>query len=121
MAAAAPQLGLPIHLACDVRCDDPAAFTMLLNPLLAATPPPGSHRTTAVFPNVPVPPSQTLAAGYSECAMKGLAVRPRKGDAGKLPPNHKHGGECCQHGRCCAVPACLPASPRACHAVPWTI
>lgn len=34
-----------------------------------------------VFPNVPVPPSQTLAAGYSECAMKGLAVRPRKGDA----------------------------------------
>ncbi|KAL4857405.1 putative prolyl 4-hydroxylase 7 [Chlorella vulgaris] len=33
------------------------------------------------FPNVPVPPSQTLAAGYSECAMKGLAVRPRKGDA----------------------------------------
>lgn len=27
------------------------------------------------------PPSQTLAAGFSDCAMKGLAVKPRKGDA----------------------------------------
>ncbi|KAI7835426.1 hypothetical protein COHA_010673 [Chlorella ohadii] len=34
-----------------------------------------------VFPNVPVPPGQTREAGYSECAMKGLAVKPRKGDA----------------------------------------
>lgn len=37
----------------------------------------------AVFPNVPVPPGQTREAGYSECAMKGLAVKPRKGDAGE--------------------------------------
>lgn len=35
----------------------------------------------AVFPNVPKPAAQTRAAGYSECAMAGLAVRPRKGDA----------------------------------------
>jgi hypothetical protein len=34
-----------------------------------------------VFPNVPAPPSQTLEAGYSECAMQGLAYRPRRGDA----------------------------------------
>lgn len=37
----------------------------------------------AVFPNVPVPEGQTRAAGYSDCAMEGLAVRPRKGDAGE--------------------------------------
>jgi hypothetical protein len=36
----------------------------------------------AVFPNVKAPPSQTRDAGYSECAMQGLAVKPRKGDAG---------------------------------------
>ena len=34
-----------------------------------------------IFPNVPAPPGQTLAAGFSQCAMEGLAVRPRKGDA----------------------------------------
>ena len=34
-----------------------------------------------VFPNAPVPSYQTRAAGYSECAMQGLAVRPKKGDA----------------------------------------
>ncbi|KAG1663378.1 hypothetical protein FOA52_007115 [Chlamydomonas sp. UWO 241] len=34
-----------------------------------------------VFPKVPVPKGQTLAAGFSECAMQGLANKPRKGDA----------------------------------------
>lgn len=34
-----------------------------------------------VFPNVPVPPTQTREAGFTECAMKGLAYRPKKGDA----------------------------------------
>lgn len=34
-----------------------------------------------VFPNVPVPSTQTAEAGFSKCAMEGLAVRPRKGDA----------------------------------------
>ena len=34
-----------------------------------------------VFPNVPVPSTQSIAEGFSECAMEGLAVRPRKGDA----------------------------------------
>ena len=33
-----------------------------------------------VFPKVPVPKGQTKAAGYSDCAMKGLAYKPRKGD-----------------------------------------
>ena len=36
----------------------------------------------AVFPNAKKPPEQTREAGFSECAMEGLAVRPRKGDAG---------------------------------------
>ncbi len=30
---------------------------------------------------MPKPASQTTAAGFSECAMKSLAVRPKKGDA----------------------------------------
>lgn len=47
----------------------------------SATPTP-AWPTPAVFPNVKVPPEQTRAAGYSECAMEGLAVKPRKGDAG---------------------------------------
>jgi prolyl 4-hydroxylase len=34
-----------------------------------------------IFPKVKPPSWQTTEAGYSECAMKGLAVRPRKGDA----------------------------------------
>ncbi|KAL6782723.1 PFH16 [Auxenochlorella protothecoides x Auxenochlorella symbiontica] len=34
-----------------------------------------------VFPNAAVPASQSREAGYSECAMAGLAYRPRKGDA----------------------------------------
>jgi prolyl 4-hydroxylase len=34
-----------------------------------------------VFGNVPRPPTQTREAGYSECAMDGLAVKPEKGDA----------------------------------------
>lgn len=34
-----------------------------------------------VFPNAPRPASQTREGGYSECAMAGLAYRPRKGDA----------------------------------------
>jgi len=34
-----------------------------------------------VFGNVPKPASQTLEAGFSECAMDGLAVKPEKGDA----------------------------------------
>lgn len=34
-----------------------------------------------VFPNVAVPKSQNQSAGFSQCAMKGLAVKPRKGDA----------------------------------------
>jgi hypothetical protein len=34
-----------------------------------------------VFPKVPPPPSQTRAAGFSECAMKGLAAKPKKGSA----------------------------------------
>ena len=38
--------------------------------------------TPTVFPNVKTPAEQTREAGYSECAMEGLAVRPRKGDAG---------------------------------------
>lgn len=33
-----------------------------------------------VFPNIPVPEGQT-AEHYSECAMQGLAVKPRRGDA----------------------------------------
>ena len=35
-----------------------------------------------MFPNAKKPAEQTREAGYSECAMEGLAVRPRKGDAG---------------------------------------
>ncbi|PSC76370.1 Prolyl 4-hydroxylase subunit alpha-2 [Micractinium conductrix] len=34
-----------------------------------------------VFPNVPAPPEQTPEAGYSECAMEGLSVKPKRGDA----------------------------------------
>jgi len=34
-----------------------------------------------VFPKVAVPANQTKEAGYSDCAMQGLAVRPQKGDA----------------------------------------
>ncbi|KAG7671340.1 hypothetical protein Ndes2526B_g02162 [Nannochloris sp. 'desiccata'] len=34
-----------------------------------------------VFANVPKPATQTLEAGFSECAMDGLAVKPEKGDA----------------------------------------
>jgi len=53
-----------------------------------------------VFPNVPVPPSQK-APVYSPCAMKGLAVKPKKGDAvafwslktdGRLDQGALHGG-----------------------------
>jgi 2OG-Fe(II) oxygenase superfamily len=33
-----------------------------------------------VFPNVKVPPTQTRES-YSECAMKGLSVKPKKGSA----------------------------------------
>ncbi|GAX83112.1 hypothetical protein CEUSTIGMA_g10538.t1 [Chlamydomonas eustigma] len=33
-----------------------------------------------VFPKVPIPAGQTKEAGYSECAMKGLAYKPVKGD-----------------------------------------
>ena len=54
-----------------------------------------------VFPNVPVPPGQTRKAGFSECGMKGLAVKPVKGDAvafwslrpdGRLAPGSLHAG-----------------------------
>eukprot|EP00887_Chlorella_sp_A99_P007247 scaffold2.g7247.t1 len=54
-----------------------------------------------VFPNTRRPASQTKAAGFSECAMQGLAVRPRKGDAvafwslrtdGRLDAGALHGG-----------------------------
>ena len=34
-----------------------------------------------VFPKVPVPEGQTKEDGFSECAMQGLAVKPKKGDA----------------------------------------
>ena len=34
-----------------------------------------------VFPKVAVPEGQTRGGGFSECAMKGLALKPRKGDA----------------------------------------
>lgn len=34
-----------------------------------------------IFPNVDIPPTQTRKAGFSQCAMEGLAVKPRKGDA----------------------------------------
>eukprot|EP00798_Chlamydomonas_sp_ICE-L_P023221 gene23221-30442_t len=34
-----------------------------------------------VFPKVPAPTNQTRENGYSECAMQGLANKPRKGDA----------------------------------------
>lgn len=34
-----------------------------------------------VFPEVSPPPEQTLEAGFSECAMQGLAVKAVKGDA----------------------------------------
>eukprot|EP00892_Ulva_mutabilis_P010743 jgi/Ulvmu1/8040/UM004_0277.1 len=53
-----------------------------------------------VFPNVPVPEGQT-AEHYSECAMQGLAVKPRRGDAavfwsltsaGTLNKGALHGG-----------------------------
>ncbi len=53
-----------------------------------------------VFPNVKAPPEQT-AEQYSECAMKGLAVKPHRGDAvafwslktdGRLEPGALHGG-----------------------------
>lgn len=43
-----------------------------------ATPESGGE---TVFPNVDPPPEQTIQAGFSECSMKGLAVRPVKGDA----------------------------------------
>lgn len=33
-----------------------------------------------VFPHIPVPPGQT-ADNFSECAMQGLAAKPRRGDA----------------------------------------
>lgn len=33
-----------------------------------------------VFPNIPVPPGQT-SENFSECAMQGLAAKPRRGDA----------------------------------------
>jgi len=53
-----------------------------------------------VFPKVKPPPEQTRAAGFSECAMKGLAVKPRKGDIvlfwsintdGRFEPKSLHG------------------------------
>mmetsp|Transcript_37768 Transcript_37768/g.111811 ORF Transcript_37768/g.111811 Transcript_37768/m.111811 type:complete len:341 (+) Transcript_37768:90-1112(+) len=53
-----------------------------------------------VFPKVPVPDSQTREAGYSECAMQGLANKPRKGDIvvfwsirtdGRFEPASLHG------------------------------
>ncbi|KAL6749839.1 hypothetical protein V8C86DRAFT_2832280 [Haematococcus lacustris] len=53
-----------------------------------------------VFPKVPAPAGQTAAAGYSECAMQGLAYKPRKGDAiafwsinsdGRFEPRSLHG------------------------------
>ena len=34
-----------------------------------------------MFPQAKRPPHQTREAGFSECAMQGLAVKPRKGDA----------------------------------------
>jgi hypothetical protein len=34
-----------------------------------------------VFPHVPKLPHQTTANGWSNCSQKGLALRPRKGDA----------------------------------------
>lgn len=34
-----------------------------------------------VFPNVPAPAGQTREAGFTECAMRGLAYRPKKGSA----------------------------------------
>lgn len=43
-----------------------------------ATPEEGGE---TVFPNVAVPPGQTPEAGFSKCAMDGLAVKARKGDA----------------------------------------
>lgn len=52
----------------------------------------GTCPAPAVFPNVKVPPEQTREAGYSECAMDGLAVKSRKGDAG--------GGLALWHSRC---------------------
>lgn len=35
-----------------------------------------------VFPNLPAAPHQTRENGFSECALEGLAAKPRKGDAG---------------------------------------
>lgn len=53
-----------------------------------------------VFPNIPVPPGQT-SENFSECAMQGLAAKPRRGDAvvfwslttaGMLNKGALHGG-----------------------------
>lgn len=34
-----------------------------------------------MFPNIKAPANQTRAGGFSECAMEGMAVKSRKGDA----------------------------------------
>jgi prolyl 4-hydroxylase len=53
-----------------------------------------------VFPNLPRPPTQTLANGWSECSMQGHAIKPKRGDAivfwslktdGTLDPGTLHG------------------------------
>ena len=52
-----------------LACRLPPYFFALF--LLLLLPPPA-----AVFPNVKPPPEQTLAAGFTECAMEGLAAPP---------------------------------------------
>eukprot|EP00955_Chlamydomonas_euryale_P046353 353404-Chlamydomonas_euryale.AAC.17 len=63
---------------------------------------PLGQRSDALYVSlqVPVPDSQTREAGYSECAMQGLANKPRKGDIvvfwsirtdGRFEPASLHG------------------------------
>lgn len=70
-----------------------------------------------VFPNIAAPPHQTRE-NFSECAMQGMAVKPRKGDAtvfwslkttGDLNPGSRHGSCPVIKGEKCVPSAVLNA------------